>query len=78
MPPSTTALARREEPDRAGDALPGRRRRRRAPTVVPSGLDIVVRCGLSNVAENVIEPARSAVRRMAITWSGALANTSRR
>jgi hypothetical protein len=45
--------------------------------VAPSGLDVVVRCGLSNVALKVIAPARSAVSRMTITWSGALANTSR-
>jgi hypothetical protein len=45
--------------------------------VAPSGLDSVVRCGLSKRAEKVMEPARSAVRRIAITWSGALARTSR-
>ncbi len=45
--------------------------------VAPSGLDTVVRCGLSNVAVKVMELARSAVSRSTITWSGALANTSR-
>ena len=45
--------------------------------MVPSGLDTVVRCGLSNVAVKLIEPGRSAVSRIAMTWSGALANTSR-
>src|SRR5690349_10943222 len=46
--------------------------------VASSGLDAVVRWGLSKLAEKVIEPGLSAVRDMAITWSGALANTSRR
>src|SRR4051812_15981122 len=46
--------------------------------VVPSGLDAVARCGVLNDAENEMEPAVSAVRRMTITWSGALAKTSRR
>ncbi|RAS67001.1 hypothetical protein C8D87_103340 [Lentzea atacamensis] len=46
--------------------------------VVASGLDAVVRWGELNDAVNVIEPGVSAVRRIAITWSGALANTSRR
>ena len=45
--------------------------------VAASGLDTVVRCGLPNVAVKVIGPARSAVNRITITWSGALANTSR-
>jgi hypothetical protein len=45
--------------------------------VAESGLETVVRCGLSNVALKPIELARSAVRRMTITWFGALANTSR-
>ena len=48
-----------------------------SPMVAASGLDTVVRCGLSKVAENVIELARSAVSRTTITWSGALAKTSR-
>ena len=42
--------------------------------VGPSGLDFVVRCGLSKEAVKEIAPAVSAVRRTAITWSGALAN----
>ena len=46
--------------------------------VVLSGLDTVTRCGLLNAAENETEPGVSAVSRITITWSGALANTSRR
>ena len=47
-------------------------------TVAASGLAVVVRCGLSNFAVNEIAPGRLAVSRTAMTWSTALAMTSRR
>ena len=45
--------------------------------LVLSGLETELCCGLSNEAAKLMEPALSAVRRTAITWSGALAKTSR-
>jgi hypothetical protein len=47
------------------------------PIVAESGLEVVVRCGLSKVAVKVSALARSAVSRTTITWSAALAKTSR-
>ena len=46
--------------------------------VAASELAVVVRCGLSNFAVNEIAPGRLAVSRSAMTWSTALAITSRR
>ncbi len=77
LPPSATAPAsarNRTEPamPRLSAEIPSR------PILELVGLDAVARCGVPNDAENEIEPGVSAVRRMTITWSGALANTSRR
>ncbi len=77
LPPSATALAsarNRTEPaiPRWSPEVPAR------AIAVLLGLDAVARCGVVNAAENEIEPGRSAVRRTAISWSGALAITSRR
>lgn len=76
LPPLTVALARARK--RTAPVMPSMFPEMPSrPIVVPSGLETVVRCGLSKVAVKLIEPVRSAVRRIAMTWSGALANTSR-
>jgi hypothetical protein len=59
----------RFDDDGSGEAVldSGRRVPFDAAAVAASGLDTAVRCGLSNVALNVIEFARSAVSRTTIT-----------
>ncbi|GIF74485.1 hypothetical protein Asi02nite_40030 [Asanoa siamensis] len=76
LPPATTARARAR--NRTRPLTPSMSPETPSiATVALSGLDTVVRCGLSNRAENVMAPDRSAVSRTTITWSGALAITSR-
>src|SRR4051812_30257048 len=76
VPPVAAALARarnRTEPARPFllPEMPS------SAMVAPSGLDTEFFWGLSNEAAKLMEPALSAVRRITMTWSGALAKTSR-
>jgi hypothetical protein len=66
VPPVTTAWARARK--RTEPAMPSMLPEMPSRAIVAaSGLDTVVRCGLSNVAVNETAPARSAVNRTTIT-----------